>query len=182
MATVPSVTTQTVGGSAGAAWANSVKAGIDFHTGSGANVRPLAVLRQTVAQNILTNTWTSITFDAEDLDTDGGHSTVTNTSRYTAVTAGWFQCFGHVSISADAAGPRRYLGFRKNGSGTDLPTHGYVSVAATSESVGLTCSAMIYLSVGDWVQIVVLQDSGSTLSTIVTTEGQPYLHVAWQTS
>lgn len=55
--------------------------------------------RQTIAQSIATNTPTAITLDVEDVDTDNGHSTSSNTSRYTVQTAGRFQVSGGVCYS-----------------------------------------------------------------------------------
>ena len=49
---------------------------------------PRAVMRKTANQSIPNATLTAVTWDLEDVDTDGGHSNVTNNSRYTAQTAG----------------------------------------------------------------------------------------------
>lgn len=181
MATVPSITTQTTGGLAGAAWANSVKDGVDFLVGTGGNVRPLAVVRQTVSQTIPTATWTALTFGAEDLDTDGGHSTASNTSRYTAQTAGWFLVMGNVVLNSGSTG-RRMLGVRKNGTGGDPQTHGRSDVHGVTLDVGLSHSAAVYLSVGDYVEVILFQDSGADLTTSVASGVQPTMTVLWETA
>lgn len=48
---------------------------------------PTAELIQTVGQSVPNGTWGIITFDSEVEDSHGGHSTVTNTSRYTCMVS-----------------------------------------------------------------------------------------------
>src|SRR6266496_1428791 len=65
---------------------------------------PRVQLRQTVVQSLANNTHPAITFDTEDIDSDNAHSTVTNTSRVTPVTTGWWRCSGAVGYAGNALG------------------------------------------------------------------------------
>src|SRR5690348_12981216 len=62
----------------------------------------------TTAQSIPNaNAMTALNFDTEVLDSDGGHSTVTNTSRYTATVPGTYLVFGFVGWANTSGGDRR---------------------------------------------------------------------------
>ncbi|WP_084963761.1 hypothetical protein [Thermoactinospora rubra] len=87
MATIPSPRTWTVGELVTAAKMNAdLRDGLNFLLAP-----PLAALRKSVNQLIPQTSPTEVTWDVEDIDRDGGHSNVTNPSRYTAQTAGWYQ-------------------------------------------------------------------------------------------
>ncbi len=62
------------------------------------------------------NTMTALNLDTEVLDPDGGHSTVTNTSRYTATVPGTYLVFGSVGWSNNNNGDRR-IQISLNGAG-----------------------------------------------------------------
>lgn len=137
---------------------------------------PIAVLRQTGAQSLSTGAGTAITFDAEDIDTHGGHSTVTNTSRYTAQIAGWYQLSGGVSITGSATN-RRACWWTKNGS--DI-AGSEATVSAGDDTGTLTVPArtiLVLLAVADYVELKGFQDSGGSLNTVVTSAAQPSMHV-----
>ena len=125
----------------------------------------VAELRQTAGQSLTHNTAAVVTFGAEDVDTHGGHSTVSNTSRYTAQVAGWYWCAGGVSFASNGTG-RRAVWWRKNGTEVD----GAESVVQTSTSGVITLPArskLIQLAVGDYVELVAYQDSGVSINTSV---------------
>lgn len=180
MATVPSVASQSTGASATSTWANSVKDGVDFLTGESAtNKRPLVALRQTTAQTIATGSWTAVTFDSEDHDSDGMHSTATNTSRVTAVLAGWYQVNATVSFTSNATGARG-VGLRKDSSGSGIPTEARVFVPAPSGSAGVSISGLVYLAAGSYVEAVAWQDSGGNLDTLVSSsQVRSQLQAVW---
>lgn len=181
MATVPSITTQTVGGTGTAAWANSVKDGVDFLVGTGANTSPIVSVRQTVAQTLTTGTWAAVTMDFETLDTDGMHSTATNTSRLTVVTAGWYLVNGTAGFASNATGVRQ-AGLRVNGTGTSTSNSGQVNINAVGggQPSALQVSSLVQLAVGDWIELVMRQTSGGNLDTeTALSEFQPRLVAFW---
>lgn len=144
--------------------------------------KPAAELRQTVAQSISDSTWTSLTFTTEDLDTDpagtGGHSTSVNTSRYTAVYAGWYLLGGGYSSAVNATGQR----------GTRWAVNGLVVSAsrafiAATAAVGFELPARmkrVFLNVGDYVELQVWQNSGAPLNTDTSSaEVGSSMSIAW---
>lgn len=168
MATVPSVTTQTTGGTASAAWANSVKSGIDFFTTN----LPIVAVKQGVAQSIPDSAWTALTFATETVDSDGMHSTSTNTARLTAVTAGYYRVVGRYAWASHASVSRRLVGVRKNGTGTGVPDQGFIEVASVAGASGAAAfpKDLIQLAVGDYLELMVYQNSGGALNTGIATE------------
>lgn len=66
----------------------------------GAKVRKSAAL---TGQNI-TAALTAVTWDAEDWDTGGYHSTVSNTDRLTVTNAGHYECKGQLNLGNTATG------------------------------------------------------------------------------
>jgi hypothetical protein len=145
--------------------------------------KPAAELRQTVAQSLANNTWTSLTFDVEDLDNDpsgtGGHSTSVNTSRYTAVYAGWYVVGGCAAFVANATGIRGHRwavnGNPLNGESTLVQA---VSVGGSNTDVPAS-AARLYLNVGDYVEAQAIQGSGGALNTFVTATAQSSMTIGW---
>jgi hypothetical protein len=107
------------------------------------------------------NTYTTITFDGELIDTDGFHSTVTNTGRITIPTGlgGKYAITFNALIDPNATGLRQTR-ILKNGGG----------LYQTGEIVGVA-GAYLYqngafvtsLADGDYIEFQVLQTSGGNL-------------------
>lgn len=138
---------------------------------------PIFKGRQTVAQTLTTAVDGPITLDAEDVDSAGGHSTVTNTSRYTAVYAGWYFLGGGVGFATSATGLRlcrwRVNGTLINDSDTMWPGIGTASARYPARGT------MVFLNVGDYVEIVGQQTSGGNLLTVVTANEQSSVSLKW---
>lgn len=132
--------------------------------------------RQALAQAVANGASVPILLDTEDIDTDNGHSTVTNTSRYVAQTTGRYQLSGGVAFQFVAGGRRScwwaVTGAVVNGSQATLPAPGAsdIEVAARTKTVFLTAPT-------DYVEIVAFQDSGVSANTYVTAQGQPNMAV-----
>lgn len=144
--------------------------------------KPAAELRQTVAQSIPDATWTSITFTTEDLDSDptgtGAHSTSSATSRYVAVYAGWYRVGGGVEFSVSGTG-QRGVAWAVNGT---LVNASRTFISATA-AVGMDAPArtkMVFLNVGDYVELQAYQNSGGPLNTFATSEAASSMSVAWE--
>jgi hypothetical protein len=129
---------------------------------------PVCETRQTVAQSIATGgAGAPLLFDFNDSDTDGGHSTVTNTSRYTGKTAGRFQFSGASSFAANGTGRRACLWYVNNVTGSA----GQVAINATATGdAQIPARARTYFLNGstDYVELWAWHDSGVTLSTLAT--------------
>lgn len=138
--------------------------------------RTMAKLRQTAAQSLANNTLVAINFDAEDLDTDNAHSTVSNTSRFTAPYAGWYRAGGVVWFAGNATG-LRYARWLVNGAEVNGSLTGYNTVPNAS-SIGITLpSTLIFLNAGDYLEMGASQTSGGALNTLVSGVLQPSMSV-----
>jgi hypothetical protein len=112
---------------------------------------------QTTVQFLLDSTWVSLAIDTEDFDSDGGHSTTTNTSRYVCQVAGTYWLAGMAGFAGNATGNRAA---RLAVNGTAI--HGtFVKVTAASTStVGVPTFGYAALAVGDYVEVQATQNSG----------------------
>lgn len=131
----------------------------------------------TVAQSIPNSAFTSVSLDSEVVDNAGGHSTVTNTSRYTAVYAGWYNSGGGIAFAANATG-RRFLRYTVNGTAVPASLSG---IAGNAAVIGFAARPdKFFLNVGDIGDIQCFQDSGGALNTFITnSEYQPGLSLTW---
>lgn len=144
--------------------------------------RPAAKLRQTVAQAIPNNSPTALTFNVEDLDSDpdgiGGHSTSSNTSRYTCRYPGWYRVGGGVSVANNGTGVR-VLSWAVNG--THVAGSDVLAFAASGNSIRLSARAdLIRLNEGDYLELRIYQSSGGALNTAVTNDEQSTMSVTWE--
>lgn len=112
MATIPTIPGFTVGQLLGAA---SLQSLADMATFLSAKSGGWFQAHQSVAQSIANATDVAITFPTEDVDTDGGHSTSSNTSRYTAQTSGQYWVSGAYHSTGAATDYGAWI--RKNGTG-----------------------------------------------------------------
>lgn len=144
--------------------------------------KPVARLRRDTTQSIVTGgSGTAVQFTLEDVDTDpdgtGGHSTVTNTSRYTARYPGQYRCTGGVAFVSNTTG-RRGIWWMKNGG----VLNGSVAMIPTTPSLALGVVARpitIALAEGDYVELVAYQESGAALNISGTTFEQASMDVEW---
>lgn len=174
MATVPVFRTWTAGEIVTAAFMNTnIRDAGNFLLG-----RPVAELRQAAAQSIATSAFVAFLLETEDLDTDNGHSTVTNLSRYTGATPGWYRFSGGTSYATNATGKRYALwglnGTNVNGTHANIPaiTGNPSHVAARTKHIQLNGTT-------DYVELLGFQDSGGALLTAVGGAEQPNMSVAW---
>jgi hypothetical protein len=113
-------------------------------------------------QSLTNATDTAVLWNEEFYDTDGFHSLVTNTSRFTipAGKAGYYTITGVCAFDTDNTGMRTAALF-KNGSQIDYLGGGR---AATGSGVNAfaTMSITFSASVADYFEIFVMQNSGAT--------------------
>lgn len=173
MATVPTFRTWVVGELVTASFMNTnIRDAGNFLTAV-----PLYEGRQTVAQSIPNAANTPVNMDTEDIDTDGGHSTVTNTSRYTVQTAGWWRISGGVGMTANGTGARQ-TSILKN-SGVNSGSAQWLAPGAVTFS-GSARSKCISAIVGDFFEIAMFQNSTVALNTVITSvDGQPNMSAQW---
>lgn len=157
MATVPTPRTWTVGELLTAAKMNTdLRDGLNFLLSG----KPLAILGRNASQSIPNGAGTPIAWDLETVDRDGGHSTVTNNSRYTAATAGWYRVQGSVQWTANATGIRD-CGFVVNAA---IQNHSFTGLGSSVANHGVQNDGLVLLAVNDYVEFSVTQTSGIALS------------------
>ncbi|MEV6580283.1 hypothetical protein AB0M92_19195 [Streptomyces sp. NPDC051582] len=155
----------------GALWNANVYNGLTFLAN-----KPLFIGIQTVVQSVANGTWQVLTFDTETIDTYGGHSTVSNTSRYTCQLAGWYRIAGRAAFAVNGTGSR--------GCRVHLNAN-YIQGAATLTGAGTLMGIpevthTLYLNVGDYVELAGGQNSGGSLSTAYVNEGASMMYVIWE--
>ncbi len=143
--------------------------------------KPAAELRSSVTQNIPTGAFTPLTFNTEAVDTDpdgvGGHSTVTNTSRYTARYAGWYRCSASVTYATNTTGRR---GMRWAVNGTAVPASAVLLPPSGGATSAIAAPGqLIYLAEGDYLEAQAFQDSGVSLATLASSDNQSRTAVEW---
>lgn len=157
----------------GALWNANVKALGDFVTG-----KPIFSGIANTAQSIPNNVFTAMTIDTEVFDSDGGHSTTTNTSRYTCQVAGIYLLTGNVVLPASGTGTR---GAEFNLNGTTA-INGSEQLIAPSPGFATTIAptpTYVRLAVGDYVQLMGFQNSGSPIVTTTVGAAMTYFSVEW---
>lgn len=139
---------------------------------------PTFFVRNSVVQSLNNTTFTALTFDTEDNDSDNGHSTVSNTDRYTVPKSGLWQVSAGVSFAPNATGIR-IIRITKNGvnvagSGNSSPQLGGSEFSEViSRVVRVQCSA------GDILRAEAWQSSGGVLNTATTDYVQPSFTGQW---
>jgi len=109
------------------------------------------------------NTYTTMTFNSKNFDSDGYHSTVTNTSRITipAGKGGKYLFYGNIGFTGNANGVRTAT-ILKNGTtylffNTKEPGATYEGSAEITQIVNAVAT--------DYFELLVRQDSGGSLNT-----------------
>jgi hypothetical protein len=163
--TLPVIATEAPGNYQTAAlWNAQVAATMQWLLGSGSNGLPMFYGYQATSQSMPSNVWTAVTIDTEVIDTDGGHSTVTNTSRYTCQVAGSYLVSGCTSFASNAT-DYRGAGIYKNGVQVVGGANTQIGNAATRTTIVVQSPIIVPLAVGDYIEMFGNQVSGGALST-----------------
>ena len=145
-----------------AAWNVLVGNDVSFRDGTGV-VPPIAIVRRAAAQSITTTSLTKVSFDTEDVDTNGMF-TATSTD-ITIQTSGVYLLAATVQVANNATGIRDG-GFQKNGT---IINTGAGVLAANMQAVNggdsvLTMSGIANLVATDIITLYIYQTSGSSLN------------------
>ena len=152
MATVPTYTDGTTPHSADLAWYQTT---------------PRVRVYNSTGPSLTTATNTLLTWDSEEVNNDTMHSTVTNTSRLVATTAGRYLVSAMVNFSGNTTGIRS-LAIRKNAAGsfsggTALPQP---IGAGSSTATMVDCTFTTFLNATDYLEVWAYQNAGGALSLI----------------
>jgi hypothetical protein len=126
---------------------------------------------QVTGQSINNQTDTAVTFTGEILDTANGHSSVSNTSRYTPTIPGYYRCHGEIAWAMVADATFRACHFRKNGARADGGPHDTETNQNTATLVNTVtkCEATYAMNGStDYIEIWGWHNRGSALSTLYT--------------
>lgn len=141
-----------------AAWGDQVRDNLEFLIDP-----PACSVFASSAQSVANGTTTSLNAGSENYDNDAMHSTVSQTSRITAQTAGRYEISATVAFAPGTG--RRITSFLVNGT-TTLDGDSRVS-AVTGGAAGVTdrvsINRTVTLAVGDFVEVQVNQNSGGNL-------------------
>lgn len=158
--------------STGAAWVQVAvnETGHDTldHTGltgvGGSSTYVGARVYNNTTQSITSATWTALTFNSEEFDSDAFHDTVSNTSRLTVPTAknGKYLLEAHGAFAVANVG-QRWMKFRKNGT-TELRGTVNMNNNGGSALTIITSSMVVDLVATDYVEVMVFQDHGSAVN------------------
>jgi len=139
-------------------------------------VVPSFRLWRSTDQEIPNTTFTAIAFNnAATFDTDDGHDSVTNNTRYTIQTPGVWSFYSGVRWEASSSGIRHVF-IRINGSlaiDEEIPD---VDTASTHRFGADTAYA---LDEGDYVELVVWHNVGAPLDVLSVDASSPYLAGVW---
>jgi len=127
---------------------------------------PPSVAVSNSASVLTTNsTFTFMNANTELWDTDSMHSTVTNTSRLTATTAGRYQLTVTMRFGINATGSR-VIGYRVNGGGSNIQLMTGLNTGVSVEMV-LSGSDMLVMAATDYIETFSWQNSGGDLDAIL---------------
>lgn len=125
---------------------------------------PLFFGVQTASQTITNTTNAAVTFDTNVVDTYNGHSTSTNTSRYTVQQAGYYDICGCVGYGGNSTGVRSAKIYVNGG----VIQGSAVEVPAVVSGNAVTIATPVvnkYCNVGDYLEVWTWQNSGGNLGT-----------------
>jgi hypothetical protein len=155
------------------------RAGI-FNTGTYLLNPPVCVVTQTTTQSVNSSAWTTLTMNTSQVDSYGGHSNTTNSSRYTAQVAGLYAVCGVAVWATNTTGVR---GTRLHLNGSVV--RGSAQMTSPCSGAGTALATPVFtlrLAGGDYVEVAGWQSSGGTLSTLVASDVAPALWVCWDGS
>lgn len=141
-----------------------------------ANPPTVRVNRSTDQTGIVTGTDTVVLFPNENFDTDTLHSTVTNTGRLTATTAGKYRIRGTIAWNNTATGVRTC---RLRVNGTTVIDHDTDDASAGPHYVVLHVGTSYQLAAGDYVELIAFHNSGVN-ETLKVTDGAPHFEMTWE--
>lgn len=144
---------------------------------------PTVRVSRDAAQSIPNNTWTSITFDVEDWDSNSMWSSTANERVFGGIAGKYLVTF-HSGFAASTAGNYRSVGINKN-STTGPPSEATNTAGfdfVTGSGVDLSVSVLVSLTSTQFVSGMVLHNVGVNLNTSTGAGAQPRLSMLWVSS
>lgn len=136
---------------------------------------PTCSVYRSAVQTIATSTQTIILFNQEMFDTDSQHDSVTNNDRITFNTAGVYSMSAHVRWQGNANGDRKI----------EIWMNNLTIIASTEDSVDqsddfsqMVARAAWKVTAGEYANVQVSQNSGSSLQILLNPEFSPHFCTA----
>jgi hypothetical protein len=119
--------------------------------------RPLTILRKSVITNV-DNNGEILTWDIEDVDTHGYHSTG---SRITPSIPGWYRFTTQITFASNATGRRAAAIYYNGGSAR----YGSIIPGSSAGNIAVNSTRTIYADGDDYFEVFAYQNSGGALDT-----------------
>lgn len=153
-------------------WGNAVKAGLDYQANG-----PSCRVYNSATQSIANTTTVALTFNSERWDPTGMHSTVTLTNRITFLDAGVYALAACVSFQGNATG-RRNVAIRIDGA-TTIVAQNLQAVSVAGVETTIAVSTLWKVAANAYAEVVVFQDSGIALNSLVGAGVHPEFSAQW---
>ena len=130
-----------------------------------------ASVYNTAVQSVSNSTFTHITFDSEYYDTDGFHSTSSNTARFTipANFGGYYRLTAKLFFATNGTGSRLGIFYKNGTTAGDQIKGSYLEQGAYANANNMLHWTWVgELAAGDFVTAAIWQDSGGSLNTANT--------------
>jgi hypothetical protein len=137
---------------------------------------PRARLWRSTNQAIATGAGQAVAFDTARYSVGGGWSAAPNPSRWTAPVSGLYRVEGGAYFDSVAGGNRRLFFLRVNGA-TLIAAEERYPPAAGVQFPAATLSAPYQFAAGDYVELVLQQDSGGNVNALTLNDYSPWLAV-----
>ena len=137
--------------------------GLKWAAPAGGSTFAGVAVKKTAAQSISNATFTALTWDSEDYDTNTYHDNSTNNSRITIPTGkgGYYLISGVIDYVNNATG-NRAIELRKNGSAVNYLF--FLLPSTASNAPAFPMSYTLNLSAGDYLELFTYQTSGGALN------------------
>lgn len=145
---------------------------------------PTVRVARDAAYAIPASAWEEIPFDTEDWDSNLMWSSTAATKVFCR-TAGKFSWACNGGFASSTVGVFRGIALRKNSTSGDPTEGGFVDnddFPSGAAARTYACSGMVSLTTGQYVQLVMFQDTGGTLNSSTLAHNQPRLSMFWVSS
>lgn len=140
---------------------------------------PTCKVFQTTGQSIPNATFTAVQFQAEALDPYNWHSSTTNNTRITPTFPGWYRGWLGWQTTGATGGNFRICDARQNGSFEKSRRDQKPNIAAQATAERGIPFFFSFNGTTDYVEMMVYQDSGSSMTLPVTALTQAEMFLRW---
>jgi hypothetical protein len=118
---------------------------------------------QGLVTNASTATWTAIRMDTSFIDTDGGHNTIFNNTKYTCQVAGWYWCKATLAFNGSGVFSLNRLSTAIAKNGTIIIGSSILTGWGPNQRGAANASALVQMAVGDYIEAWGRQETGGTI-------------------